>query len=254
MEFVPIQIWTMGLVFARLGAIFMLAPAIGDSSVPPRVRLLLALFVAAIITPLVAGKLPPLPDTNAGLFLGIGAEILIGLAIGTVLRTIFSALATAGAIAGMQTGLSFAMTMDPTQGSQGAIFGAFLAVIGTTLVMQTNLHHWFIVGTINSFDFMSSNPQSALWAFKAGPSATWILASFSKAFLLAIQITAPLILYGVIFNVAIGIINRAAPAIQVFFIAQPIQVVIGLFLFMVTAGAGMLIWLEAMTKVAQDMG
>lgn len=253
MEFIPNQIWAYGLVFARLGAIFMLAPGLGDQSVPPRVRLLLALFCAFMITPLVSTKLSALPDSNGGLLLGIGSQVLVGLAIGSILRGIFSALSTAGGIVGMQTGLSFAMTMDPTQGSQGAIFSSFMAILGTVLVMESNLHHWFIVGTINSFDFIPANANS-LWVFKAGPNADWIISSFSKAFALAIQITAPLILYGVIFNVAIGIINRASPSIQVFFIAQPLQVIIGMFLFLITIGSGMLIWLDEMAKVARQMG
>ena len=247
MEFVPNQLWAIGLVFARLGAMLMVAPGIGDVSVPPRVRLLLALLISGIITPLVASKLPSIPDGTAQLYLFIGIEILIGLAIGAILRIMFAALSSAGSIAGMQTGLSFAMTMDPTQGSQGAIFSSFLSVIGVTLLMQTNLHHWFIVGIIKSYSVFGVGD------LRMGSTMDWMLTSFTSSFNLAVQMMVPLVLYGIIYNIALGIINRAAPAIQVFFIAQPVQVFIGMFMFMLSLGAGMLVWLEAMTKAARAL-
>lgn len=247
MEFIPSQIWAIGLVFARIGALLMVAPGIGDTTVPPRVRLLLALMIALMITPLVSAKLPALPESVAQTYLLILLEILIGLAIGGVLRIIFSALSSAGAIAGIQTGLSFAMTMDPTQGSQGAIFSSFLSMIGVTLLMQANLHHWFIVGALNSYNLFAAGE------FKTGATTEWMLVSVTSSFNLAVQMMVPLVLYGIIFNIALGIVNRAAPAIQVFFIAQPVQVFIGMMLFMLSLGAGMLVWLEAMSKTARAL-
>jgi flagellar biosynthesis protein FliR len=75
--------------------------------------------------------------------------------------------------------------------------------------------------------------------------ADWLLRAFSQGFSLAIQMTAPLIVYGIVMNAALGIINRVAPVVQVFFIAQPLQVFLGLVLFLITAGGGMMVWLEA---------
>ena len=247
MEFVPNQLFAIGLVFARLGALLMVSPGIGDSSVPPRVRLILAVFISVAITPILANKLPVIPTEVSKLYLLIGLEVLIGLAIGGILRILFAALSSAGAIAGMQTGLSFAMTMDPTQGSQGAIFSSFLSMIGVVLLMQANLHHWFIVGAINSYNVY---PVGEL---KLNGTMDWMLTGFTSSFNLAVQIMIPLVIYGIIYNIALGIINRAAPAIQVFFIAQPVQVFVGMFLFMLSVGAGMMVWLDAMTKAAQTL-
>lgn len=248
MEFVPATIWAIGLVFARVGALMMLVPGIGDQFVPARIRLMVALFLAFVIAPVVASQVPPLPAQPGAMAAMLVMEVLIGLGIGMATRMLFSTLATAGAIAGMQTGLAMAMTFDPTQGSQGAIFGTFLAILGTTLVFQADAHHWFIAGAVNTYNLMAPG-EAVPW----GDMAQYLIAAFARSFLLAVQITAPLLLFGIIFNVALGILNRVAPTIQVFFIAQPLQVMLGLALFMVTAGAGMLVWLEAVVSAGRDL-
>jgi flagellar biosynthesis protein FliR len=247
-EFLPNTIWAIGLVFARVGALLMLAPGIGDQFVPARVRLSVALFLALIIAPVVAGRIPPLPE-QPGIMAGlIGVEVLIGLALGLTTRMLFSALATAGTIVGMQTGMAMAMTFDPTQGSQGAVFGTFLALLGTTMVFQTDTHHWFLTGAAATYtQFAPGGP------LPTGAIADWVIKAFSQAFSLAIQMTAPLILYGVVMNAALGIINRVAPVVQVFFIAQPLQVMLGLMLFLITAGGGMMVWLEAIVAAGRAL-
>jgi flagellar biosynthesis protein FliR len=248
MEFVPATIWALGLVFARVGALMMLVPGIGDQFVPARVRLMVALFLAFVIAPVVQARVPPLPEQPGAMAALIGMELLIGLGIGLGTRMLFSTLATAGTIVGMQTGLAMAMTFDPTQGGQGAIFGTFLALMGTTLVFQANAHHWFIAGAVNTYAMMGPGAPVP-W----GDMAQFLIGAFAKSFLLAVQITAPLLVFGIVFNVALGILNRVAPQIQVFFIAQPIQIMLGLALFMVTAGAGMLVWLEAVVDAGQAL-
>jgi flagellar biosynthesis protein FliR len=247
-DVLPDTLWALGLVFARVGALMMLVPGIGDQFVPARVRLSIALFLAFVVTPLVQPRIPPLPDSVAAMGAMLLIELLIGLGIGLGTRMLFGALATAGTIAGMQTGLAMAMSFDPTQSQQGAIFGTFLALLGTTLVFQADAHHWFIAGTVATYGTIAPGGAVPL-----GDMAQYLLDAFAHAFLLAVQITAPLLLFGIIFNVALGVLNRVAPAIQVFFIAQPLQILLGLALFGITAGAGMLVWLEAVVRAGQAL-
>jgi flagellar biosynthesis protein FliR len=248
MELLPQTVWVIGFVFARIGALMMLAPGIGDSFVPARARLMVALFMAILIAPLVASSVPPLPAQSADMAIMLLKEIFLGLALGLGTRILFSALATAGAIAGMQTGLAMATAFDPSQNQQGAVFGTFLALLGTALVFQTDTHHWFITGAAKSYtNFL---PNAAL---PMGDIAQFTMRAFSQAFSLAIQITAPLLLYGIIINIAFGIVNRIAPMIQVFFIGQPIQILLGIMVFGITAGAGMLVWLKAIADAGQSL-
>jgi flagellar biosynthesis protein FliR len=248
MELLPQSLWAIGMVFARVGALMMLAPGIGDSFVPARARLMVALFMAILLAPIVGPNIPALPAQSATMALMIMKEIVIGLSLGLGTRILFSALATAGAISGFQTGLSMATAFDPSQNQQGAVFGTLLALLGTALVFQTNTHHWFITGAVSSYsNFL---PGAAL---PLDDIAQFTIRAFSQAFSLAIQMTAPLLLFGLVINFAMGIVNRIAPAIQVFFIGQPIQVLLGIMLFTVTAGAGMMVWLDAIAAAGKSL-
>ena len=248
MELIPQTIWVIGFVFARVGALMMLAPGIGDSFVPARVRLMVSLFMAILIAPIVSSSIPALPAQPIDMGFMLIKEIIIGLALGLGTRILFSALATAGAIAGMQTGLAMAMAFDPSQNSQGAVFGTFLALLGTALIFQTDTHHLFLTGAAHSYtNFIPGAP------LPLGDITQFTVRAFSQAFSLAIQITAPLLIFGIVMNTAMGIVNRIAPAIQVFFIAQPIQILLGIMVFSVTAGAGMLVWLEAIAAAGKSL-
>jgi flagellar biosynthesis protein FliR len=248
MELLPQTVWATGLVFARIGALMMLIPGIGDQFVPARIRLMVALFLAFVISPVIATRVPALPDAPAMMVALLGGEIIIGLAIGLATRMLYAALATAGAIAAMQTGLAMASAMDPTQGSPTAVFGAFLSILATALVFQTGAHAWFITGAAATYQNFA--PGAAMqW----GEMADYVTGTFSKSFALGLQITAPLLLFGIVFNIALGIINRVAPAIQVFFIAQPVQILLGIALFMITISGGMLVWLDAVADAGRAM-
>jgi flagellar biosynthesis protein FliR len=248
MELLPQTVWIIGFVFARVGALMMLAPGIGDSFVPARARLMVSLFLAMLIAPIVANAVPPLPAQAGDMALMLMKEIVIGLALGLSTRILFSALATAGAIAAMQTGLAMATAFDPSQNQQGAVFGTILALLGTALVFETSTHHWFLTGAVNSYNNFIPGADLPI-----GDMAQWTLKAFSQAFSLAIQITAPLLLYGIVMNIAFGIVNRIAPAIQVFFIGQPIMVLLGIMLFSVTVSSGMLVWLEAIADAGKSL-
>lgn len=248
MDLLPQTVWVIGFVFARVGALMMLAPGIGDSFVPARARLMVSLFLAILIAPIVNASVPALPAQASEMALMLIKEIFIGLALGLGTRILFSALATAGAIAAMQTGLAMATAFDPSQNQQGAVFGTLLALLGTALIFETNTHHWFLSGAVHSYTNFLPGADVPL-----GDIAQWTLKAFSQAFSLAIQITAPLLLYGIVINIAFGIVNRVAPAIQVFFIGQPIQVLLGIMLFSVTIGSGMLVWLEAIAAAGKSL-
>src|SRR6218665_214179 len=137
------QVWAGGLIFARIGALLLTMPGIGETYVPPRIRLSLALLMSLVLWPIVAGSLPALPATLGGIVrLGI-REGATGLMIGTMLRIFTSALSTAGEIVSLQTTLSFAQTANPLQAQPGTTIASFLMLFGTVLVFATDTHHLF---------------------------------------------------------------------------------------------------------------
>src|ERR1700759_3136794 len=123
------------LVFARTGAMVMLLPAIGETSVPPLVRLVLALAISLALAPTVASNYPhTVPQNTLALGLLIAQEVTAGILIGTMSRIIMSALQVAGTLIATQTGLAYAQTVDPTsQGEQSAIVSNFFAMLGVVL-------------------------------------------------------------------------------------------------------------------------
>jgi flagellar biosynthesis protein FliR len=249
MDWIASTLWAVGLVFARVGAFCMLMPGVGEQSVPARARLGFAFFLSIMLAPLLAQAVPAIPQAMPGLVVMIGQEILIGLLMGAATRFCLGALATAGAIAGLQSGLSMAMQFDPAQGQQGAIFATFLVTMGLALIFAADLHHWFIVGAWGSYE------RFPLGRFPAwGDIAQFGIQGFSQAFLIGVQITAPLLVFGLLFNFGLGILSKLAPTIQVFFIMMPVQILLGLLVFLLTAGAGMLVWLDYVEQVGRSLG
>src|SRR5581483_4436900 len=126
------------LVFARVGSMVMLLPAIGEMGVPSRVRLVLALAIAFALTPTVQSAYPAqAPDTTMALAILILQEVTAGVLVGAMARIIMSALQVAGYLISSQIGLSYAQTIDPTQGGQGAVLGNFMSLLGTVMVFAT---------------------------------------------------------------------------------------------------------------------
>jgi len=225
------QVWAGGLIFARIGAILLSLPGIGESYVPPRIRLSLALVISLALWPLVGAGLPALPESLGSMVGWILREVVTGLAIGVLLRIFISALAVAGEVVSLQTTLSFAQTANPLQAQPGTTIASFLMLLGTVLVFATDTHHLFIAGLIGSYEVIA--PARPLIT---GDFAEMAIRTVSDSFLLGVQLAAPVIVFGLIFNLASGLVNRVMPQFQVFFAAAPLSVLLGLSVFALSLG------------------
>lgn len=225
------QVWQGALIFGRIGAVLLMLPGIGESYVPPRIRLSLALVVALALWPVVSGVLPALPDSLGGMAGWIIREVIVGLMIGALLRSFMTALATAGEIVALQTTLSFAQTANPMQAQPGSTIAAFLMLLGTTLIFATNTHHLFIAGLVGSYELIA--PAGPLLT---GDFATLAIRTLGDAFMLGVQLSAPVLVFALIFNLASGLIGRVMPSFQVFFAAAPLSIILGLSVFALSLG------------------
>jgi flagellar biosynthesis protein FliR len=234
------QVIAFMLVFARVGAMCMLFPAIGDEQVPPRVRLSFALLLSLIILPQALLRLPPDPETFPALAALLMREILIGLMIGAAVRILVSAVVTAGSIIAMQTGLSMAMMFDPSQGGQSTAIGRFMGLAALVLLLSANLHHLLIGGIIKTYSlFMPNAPMMVEdFALLAGRMV-------SQSFALGVQMSTPFLVFGLLFNVGLGLIARLTPQIQIFFVAQPLSLLLSLALLAVSMGAILTWYIDA---------
>ncbi|WP_417582418.1 flagellar biosynthetic protein FliR [Pelagibacterium sp.] len=215
------------LIFARLGTILMLLPALGENTIPMRLRLTFALAFSLILYPLILPNLGAVPQTLGGLLTALGHELAVGFILGGLTRLIVTAAQVAGAVIAFQMGLSMAQTSDPTQpGVQGAIVGNFLAMLGVTLIFATDLHHVLLAGIYASYSYFP--PDAPLMLGDAAEMAVEIVA---QAFLIGTQMSAPFLVFGLVFYLGLGILGRLMPQIQVFFMAMPANIIIGLVLF-----------------------
>ena len=225
------------LIFARVGTMVMLMPAIGESNVPPRLRLAIALGLSLVFFPLVSADyrvemaLPALVRLLAG-------ELAVGFVIGFTGRMLMSALQTAGTVIANQLGLGFVTTIDPTQGQQGAIFSGFLALLAVTLIFASDLHHLVIAALFDSYRLFGPGTLPS-----TEDASKLILDTIAGAFRIAIEISAPFLVFGIIFNAGLAVLSKLMPQMQVFFIALPATIMIGLILFAAVVAAMMAVWL-----------
>lgn len=235
----PVQVYGAGLVFARVGALAMLLPGIGETSVPPRIRLAFAFLFALMLYPIVRPSLPAVPADLSGIGGQVLIEILIGLAIGSLLRLFLSSLAVAGEIVSLQTTLSFAQTTNPLQAQPTTTLATFLTLLGLAMVFATDLHHLFIGAMAHSFAIFPAGR-----GLPVGDFVTLMTKTFGQTFVLGVQLAAPVILFSLVFNIATGFIGRTMPQFQVFFVATPLSVLLGLSVFALGLGVFGIVWVD----------
>ncbi|WP_114953974.1 flagellar biosynthetic protein FliR [Sphingosinicella terrae] len=246
MQDLPLHATGFLILFARVGAVLMLLPVFSDEAVPGRIRLLIAFAMTAGMWGLLDQNVLPAARDEAGLAGTIVVELVIGLAIGTVVRMMFLAIVMAGSIVSLQVGLSSALIFDASMGGQAPILAKLIAVAAAVLCMSLGLHHLWIGAIIRSYDLF---PVGA--APLAGDLAALGVATISRSMALAVSLSAPLLVYGIVFNVALGFSSRLAPSIQVFFIAQPLNLLFGLGLFATVVGTMLAAFAGAMTDWMQ---
>jgi flagellar biosynthetic protein FliR len=243
------QVYAAGLIFARLGAFVMLIPGIGETFVPARVRLAFAFLFALLLFPVVGAAAPPVPDAVSGVGGSIIKEVLIGLMMGGILRIFMTSLSAAGEIVSIQTTLSFAQTANPTEAQPSTSLGTFLGLLGLLLVMTTGLHHLFIAAIVKSYSiFPFTRPVPVA---DAGQLA---IQTVSRSFGLGLQLSAPVLVFSLVFTVATGLVARVMPQFQVFFVATPLQVLLGLSVFALSLGSIGMVWVDRYRELLVPFG
>jgi flagellar biosynthetic protein FliR len=236
-------VFTYMLVFARVGSMVMLLPAIGEMGVPSRVRLVLALAIALALTPQVQANYPAVaPTTFLQLAILVLQEVTAGILVGAMARIIMSALSVAGFLIATQTGLAYAQTIDPTQNTQGAVLGNFMTLLGTTLIFATNLHHLAIGAVAGSYKMLPPGAH-----LPTEDMAQLVISLTSSSFALGFQLSAPFLVFSFAVYCGLGVLARLMPQLQVFFVAVPINILCGFFILLAVVGALMSVFLDYYT-------
>ena len=243
------QVFVAGMVFARVGGLIMVMPGLGDTPTPVQLRMAFAMLMCLVVAPVVAPTLPQTPPDLGGLIGDMIREILIGLAIGAILRTFMAAMAIAGEVISIATTLSFAQTANPMAGLQNTTLSTFLSLLAMVLVMVTGLHHLFIAAMVRSYALFPYGHTAPV-----GDFAQLAIRTASETFALGVQLSAPVLVFSLVFNIATGLVGRAMPQFQIYFAAAPLQVLLGLSLFALSLGVMGTYWLDRYRDVLMTFG
>jgi len=244
----PVQVFGAGLVFARIGAFIMLVPGIGETGVPPLIRLSFALLLTLALYPVVQAQLPPVPADLAGLVGQLFIEIAIGLALSALLRFFLGALAVTGEVISLASTLSFSQTTNPLQAQPTVTIASFLSVLSLALVFSTDLHQLFIGAIVRSYTLFPPGRMAPI-----NDLAGLAIRTMGQTFALGVQLSAPIMVFSLVFHVAAGLVAKSMPQFQVFFIATPAVLLLTFALFALSLGLMGLVWLDRFRAFTAQM-
>ena len=238
-SFLPALAATFLLCFSRIGTMIMLLPGLGELTVSPRVRLTLALVLTTVILPLHPNAYQVDMQNYGPVLMMLFQELVIGSVLGLLSRLTVSALQVAGVVVAQQMGLGFVTAVDPTQGQQGMIVGNFLAVLGITMIFATDLHHLVIMALNDSYDIFKPGELPII-----GDVANALSGTVAGAFRIGVQLAAPFLVFGLLFNMGLGLLSKLMPQMQVFFVGMPLSIIIGFLILFLVVGAMMTTFLD----------
>ncbi len=221
------------LVFARISGFFVAAPFFGHVNVPVRVRVLLSAVLAYALSGLVVGPLPTGTETSVGLLVAVAIEVLTGLALGFTAQFIFWAIQYAGELLGFQMGLGLAQVVDPSTGGHNNPMGRMLSLtfllafllLGLLLLLLLAGHHLALGALVRSFEAI---PLAGARVSAAGP----LMLQWTGVFITtALRLASPFMITIFLVDAALGVFARVAPQADLFSIALPLKLIVGLGIF-----------------------
>ena len=206
---------------ARVLALMASAPAFNNAAVPRPIRLGIGLAVTLAIVPIVPLPGDLVPGSGIGLAV-LAQQILIGVAMGLTMRVVFAAIDLAGELAGLQMGLSFAVFYDPQNTAQTAVVAEFLGLLATLIFLALNGHLMVLAALAQSFTLLPIG-TTPFAASGIGTLVRWGGTLFAAGILLSLPLVAALL----ITNIALGVLTRAAPQLNLFAVGFPVTLLAG---------------------------
>lgn len=247
-SFLPTLAAVFMLAFARIGAMVMLLPGLGEVNIPVRIKLATALLLTMIVLPLHRQAYQVDLQALSPLLVMMVHEIVIGIVLGATARVTLSALQVAGSVIAQQMGLGFVTAVDPTQGQQGVLIGNFLTMLGVTLLFSTDSHHLVIAALSDSYKIFAPGE-----VIPSGDVASLATRAFAAAFKIGLQLSAPFLVFGLVFNIGLGVLARLMPQMQVYFVGVPLSIMVGFLIFAVVLAAMMSTYFDYFNGVMRQL-
>jgi flagellar biosynthetic protein FliR len=219
------QVQLFVFVLVRVAAILFSIPFLDSQSIPSMVKTGLAIAVTILVIPHVTIMPPSLLDKPVQLIMGLAVETAVGLMIGLIVQLLFMGVQLAGQIIGYQMGIAIANVVDPASSLQIPVLGQFLNIFAMMLFLSLNVHLYFVKALADAFQ------RIPLWGFHFNRDLFDLIMMFSSnAFVVAVQVAAPVMVALLLTSFALGLIARTVPQMQVFTLSMPINILLGLFI------------------------
>lgn len=217
----PARLITFFFTFIRMSAILFTAPIFSSAVLTNMIRIMIAIILAFIITPTIP-ELAVADPNVLWLIIAIAKEILIGIVIGAMTSLLFSAIQLGGYLVDYQMGFSMVSVIDPVSDASVSFSGQVYNILATLIYLSINGHHIFIRAVASSFNFLplSDFPYNQ-------EAIMFVLSTFIKVFVIALQITAPIFIALMVTNTVMGVIARLVPQINLMIVGFPLKIGIG---------------------------
>lgn len=230
-EFDPKDVVAFVLVLMRAAGIFLTAPVFSSRNIPVMVKASWILLVAFLVFPVVDFKSLPLPSSGIPLTMAVIRELLIGFSIGLGATLIFTGIQLAGQIVDIQMGLGMVNIIDPTTNIQISAMGQYYFMVATLVFLAVNGHHVLLRGVVDSFNILPLGQAHFSTAL-----GTEMMNLFSQVFFIAFRVGAPVIGALFITNMALGVVARTVPQMNVFIVGMPLNLAVGFLITAVSMG------------------
>ncbi|MBW2307928.1 MAG: flagellar type III secretion system protein FliR [Deltaproteobacteria bacterium] len=218
------QIEMFVLVFIRIAAIVFMAPVFSSQNIPPRIKAGLSAVIALLLFQWVKVVRPTLPMNLCDLAVALIGEVALGAALGYMFSLIFAAVMLAGQVAGFQMGFGIVNIVDPMSSNQMSVIGLFKNIMALLLFLSINAHHWILWALAESF-----NKIPLMGFTMSGNHVEYLVQLTGQMFVMAVKIAAPIMAVSLFASVAMGLIARSVPQINVFIVGFPLKIAAGLF-------------------------
>lgn len=231
------KLYAFMLIFCRVGAVITNMPGPGETFIPVRIRLQFALALSFILLPFLGPQFGPMPSSGAKVAEMIILEFGVGIFLGLIMRLLLLTLETAGQMIALQIGLSSATIFNPALATQASLPGALLSMLALVVLFETGLFEMMLRAITQSYVLFK---PGQFWPI--GDMTAFLSHTVNQSFVLALQLVAPFMILGIVFQVIGGLMVKMIPQMQIFFVSAPLQIIFGLAIFAFSIGSIITVW------------
>jgi flagellar biosynthetic protein FliR len=217
-----------GWVFLRVSGFMLIAPVLSSTMVAARVRLVMILLLTLMLAPL-APKVAPIDPLSPMAAVTVVQQLLIGFAIGVVVQILFDALLLAGQVIANTMGLGFATMVDPNRGASTVVVGQLFTILGMLLFLAVDGHIALLSVLADSFRWLPAGPEGL-----TVPQLATVVGWGGKMFEAGIVVALPAVVGLLLVNLALGVVSRAAPQLNLFAVGFPVSMLLGFAMLMLS--------------------